>query len=164
MRSSFLFGLCILTLVTTLDAGSEELRLFISPGIKLAYAIGEPSGFTFGWELSIYKTGAWDPKGAEEGYVGLALDIDWCKSTTKYHIGFEGSQRMVGACIGPSAIVRDGKTYFGVTGTVYSWFVFLPYYSYTYVHEASDIHELGGYIKIPIQLTGHSIFDFRVGG
>jgi hypothetical protein len=92
------------------------------------------------------------------------VDIDKCKDLTKVHFGIEASYRLVGASIGPSLLFNQEWQGFGMTGTLYSWVLVLPYYGYTYVFERSDIHELGVYVKLPIQISGRPFFDFRVGG
>ena len=143
---------------------ADTPRWFVSPGIKLSYAIGNPSGFTFGWELSVFRTISWKAPDAEDGFIGLALDVDWCKSVSKVHLGIEASQRLVGVCCGPTLIRREGKSYFGFTTTVYSWFVALPYLNYTYAWDAPNVFEVGAFLKIPVQLNGRHYWGGSLGG
>lgn len=162
VRAALVICSCCIALASA--RGAEEARYFISPGIKLGYTFGDPSGFTFGWEVSFFRTFTWHEDNKDEGFIGIALDIDWCKSITKVHVGFEGSHRLLGACLGPTLVVRDEERSMGLTTTVYSWFVALPYISVTYVWGAPHIVELGGYLKIPLQLNGKSYWNMRVGG
>ena len=163
---SFRFVVLMLTLYVVFVSASraDAPRWFVSPGIKLSYAIGNPSGFTFGWELSVFRTVAWKDPDAEEGFVGLALDVDWCRSVSKVHLGIEGSQRLVGFCCGPTLIRREGKSYFGFTTTVYSWFIALPYLNYTYAWDAPNVFEVGAFLKIPFQLNGRHYWGGSLGG
>jgi hypothetical protein len=131
---------------------------FISPGIKLGYAFGEKGGFSFGWEVSVFTWTRWDPDGSRDGVVGVVFDMDRCRSTTKFHIGIEGSQRLVGVSIGPTFITQDQERFFGFTATVYSWYVLYPYFSYTYVGGGTDVGEVGAYLKLPIPLTKADLF------
>jgi hypothetical protein len=87
------------------------------------------------------------------------LDVDRAGSTTKFHIGVEGSQRLVGGSIGPTLITQDNQRYFGFTATVYSWYVVYPYFSYTYVGGGTDVGEMGAYLKLPLPLTKGRLFD-----
>lgn len=143
--------------------GNEPARWFVSPGIKLAYAFGESPGFLFGWEVSVFTWTNWDPNGPQEGCIGFVVDWDYCGSISKLHVGFEASQRLVGASLGPTIITQNDSKLWGFTATVYSWFGVLPYYSYTYVRGMSDVHEIGGYLKIPILVSGPRI-SFKMGG
>jgi hypothetical protein len=158
--------ICFMIVSASVDLAKADdgPHYFIAPGIKMCYAFGNTSGFSFGWELSVYRTIDWSGDGSEEGMVGIAIDIDWCKSRMKVHVGLEGSQRLVGFCLGPSMVFRDGERQIGMTGTAYTWFLLMPYYSYTYVSGMPDIHEAGTFLKIPIQLNGRSVFRFNVGG
>ena len=160
IRRVFLGGLLVLIVTSSALAHDDGPYYFISPGIKMSYVFGSAGGFSFGWEVSVYRTIAWKSRGDEEGYIGVALSIDWCKSTTKLQLGVEGSQRFVGICLGPSIVIRDSTWHYGASATMYSWFVALPYYTYTFMHGTSDVHELGAFVKIPIQLNGRSIFRF----
>jgi hypothetical protein len=161
IRKVLIGGLLVLV-VTSAALGYEDgPYYFVSPGLKMSYVFGATGGFSFGWELSVYRTIAWKPRGDEEGYIGIALSIDWCKSTTKLHMGFEASQRFLGLCVGPTLVSRDNVWTLGASATIYSWFIGLPYYAYTFVPGATDVHELGAYFKVPIQLNGRSIFTFR---
>lgn len=164
VRRLFVDALLVLIVTSSGLAYDDGPYYFVSPGIKMSYVFGSEGGFSFGWEVSVYRTIGWKPRGEEEGYVGIALSIDWCKSVTKLQLGFEGSQRFMGLCLGPSLVLREDAGILGVSATLYSWFVVLPYYTYTFLPGYADIHELGGFIKIPIQLNGRSIFAFRVGG
>jgi hypothetical protein len=141
---------------------SQSDAYFLSPGIKLAYAFGQNGGFVVGLELSFYRVIS--IRGEDQGFAGFLVDIDKCKDLTKVHFGIEASYRLVGASIGPSLLFNQEWQGFGMTGTLYSWVLVLPYYGYTYVFERSDIHELGVYVKLPIQISGRPFFDFRVGG
>jgi hypothetical protein len=160
-RIAFMGGLLVLIVTSSSLAYEDGPYYFVSPGIKMSYAFGAAGGFSFGWELSVYRTIAWKPRGDEEGYIGIALSIDWCKATTKVQMGFEGSQRIVGVCVGPTLVCRNNTWLFGGSATIYSWFIGLPYYAYTFVPNGTDVHELGAYFKIPIQLNGKSIFAIR---
>ena len=156
-------AIVLLILAPGLTAWSGDTApWFVGPGIRLGYVFGENGGFSFGWELSVFTWTRWDPKGDRDGVVGIVFDMDRCRSTTKFHVGIEGSQRFVGMSIGPTFITRDKERFLGFTATAYGWYIFLPYYSYTFVGGGTDVHEVGDYIKLWIPLTNERLFS--VGG
>ena len=155
-------GILVLSVCTSQTSWAQSKALFLSPGIKMSHAFGEQGGFVFGLELSCY--GEIRSRREDLDLAGFLIDVDWCNNQTRIQLGLEGSHRFVGFSIGPSLILNQEQHTFGVTGTLYSWFIILPYYGYTYVFDKPDIHELGLYIKIPIQISGRRFFGGSLGG
>jgi hypothetical protein len=140
----------ILMFCNTSKLYSQDERVWFNPGVKCGYTFGDNGGFTWGYEMSItyQQTRTFGYKNYPY-YIGVVLDIDFCKDMTKIHLGAELAS-LAGLCIGPTWITENGKTDLGFSITPYTGLFLYPYYSFTYRSEKPNIHEIGGYLKLPI--------------
>ena len=120
-------------------------QVVLNPGLKLGYTFGETGGFTWGFEVSI--------TGGDGPWYGGVVDIDFCKERTKLHVGFQGSM-VVGASIGPAWIWENEEKDIGLSVIPFAGFMLYPYYAFTLRAKKPDIHEVGGYLKIPMAIRG----------
>ncbi len=137
----------LFVIVTTMCCYSLELssQVVLNPGIKLGHTFGENGGFTWGLEVSLTSgDGPW---------FGGVVDIDFCKERTKFHIGFQGSM-IAGASLGPTFIVEKGETDVGISVVPFAGAILYPYYAFTLRPKKSVIHEAGGFLKVPIAVSG----------
>ena len=129
---------------------TQEIRDFISPGIKLGYDFGNDRGFTFGLECSFTRLKKIDS-------YGIVAAIDFHRELYRFHIGVEGS-RAFGLEWGPSLIVDGGPSLeFGHSLTVFFGVLVFPYYTITFRTDSGNLYETGSYMKIPMQTSGGRI-------
>ena len=122
---------------------------FFNPGIKLGYTFGQNGGFSYGFEMSFIKTG---DKLIEPKY-GVVVGIDRVNDVAKYHFGLQYLGGIIGGEVGPSIIVRDGNINYGFQFTPFlASIIIIPFYSYTFVLNNNDFHEIGSFIKLPFQI------------
>lgn len=125
-------------------------RTFISPGIKLGYQFGKDGGFTFGMEMSLTF---WERKGP---IYGVVVAADGFRGKYDYHVGLEVATPVMGVEVGPTISGRYDYAA-GFSATVYSGFVLYPYYRYAYIKNNPNQHQIGTFIKVPIQVDGERI-------
>jgi len=151
MKSKFIFQVFVIMLF--FDTGllfSQDERIWFNPGMKIGYTFGENGGFTWGYEMSItYQQAKTIGNIKIPYYTGLVIDIDYCNDIKKIHLGAEFAS-VAGICIGPTWITENGKTEVGFSIIPYTGLFLYPYYSFTYRSEKPNIHEIGGYLKLPI--------------
>jgi len=124
-------------------------RTFISPGIKLGYQFGKDGGFTFGIEMSLTF---WERKGP---IYGVVVAVDGFKAKYDYHLGLELTNG-IGLEVGPTISERYGYD-LGFRATVFTGLILYPYYCYTYMKKNPNQHQIGTFIKVPIQVDGERI-------
>jgi hypothetical protein len=133
---------------------SQDERTFINPGFKLGYRFGENGGFAGGIELSITRWSGYS-------YAGVLFSIDHSGKTVSYHCAFEAGRGLIGVSIGPVMVRREQSVDYGFSVTPYAGLILIPYYRFTYLRHFPSEHEIGSYIKIPIQTVGER---FSLGG
>jgi len=136
-----------LLIFVSLQNISFAQKTFISPGIKLGYQFGKDGGFTFGMEMSLTF---WERKGP---IYGVVVAVDGFRGRYDYHLGLEVATLAMGIEVGPTISGRYDYDS-GFSTTVYSGFVLYPYYRYTYMKKNPNQHQIGTFIKIPIQVDG----------
>jgi len=140
----------LLWLFSSQHATSQGTSTYINPGIKLGYTFGENGGFTAGVEISYTWVN-------ENLSFGIVTSADVCKKLLKFHLGTEASTRGIGVCVGPSLTKNNDTTDYGLTFTTFFGLVVIPYYSYTFRFIKDDVHELGSFLKFPIQVSGERL-------
>lgn len=119
-------------------------NIYVSPGIKLGYQLGNEGGFVYGIEVSLVSRNMYSS-------IGGVLDLDFCKDKTMIHLGFQQSVLPIGFDIGPSLYFKVSKTYFGVTSNIFTGLVIIPFYSISFFpFERIKVQEFGSYLKFPI--------------
>lgn len=144
--------------------GQNQHHYFFSPGIKLGYAFGENGGFAFGLEGSFTVTGDY----GDDPIYGIVFDYDWSGEVTKIHIGFEYIRHWGGVDIGPTIAWKNGQRYSGFSVIPFIGALIHPYYNYTFLNGEFDLHEVGAYFKVPIQIddkrfTWHRLRQYKQG-
>jgi len=147
MRKYFVL---ILLLLNTTSSLTQHHYIF-SPGIKLGYAFGENGGFAFGFEGSFMITGEY----GDDPIYGIVFDYDWGGEINKFHIGFEYIRYLGGLDIGPTIAWKDEQSYLGFSVIPFIGVLINPYYNYTFLNSEFDLHEVGAYLKVPIQIDDH---------
>ena len=143
------------TMVLSPNLHAQETWVSVNPGVKLAYEFGSNSGFVFGAEISLVVM----PNRDHLYYWGIVASVDRCQDLTKYLFGIEGGSGLVGLCIGPSFLSRDGIDDIGVTITPYAGAILIPYFSFTGSSKFGGINEVGSFIKIPLLVRGELSWD-----
>lgn len=142
---------------TRADAAFSQV--WINPGIKLAYTLGE--GFTYGFELSTvflpaqrtYAGGSVGDRLGEmidqwSGIWGIVLNVDRTTSrVTKLRLGAEWVGPGIGIEGGPTLILDGEGHHWGIGVTPWAGFFTMPYYTYTFAFGRKNMHELGMYLK-----------------
>jgi hypothetical protein len=152
VRTSIL--LLIVASITSSTCFSQDGRTFINPGFKLGYRFGENGGLAGGIELSINRWSGYS-------YAGVLFSIDHSEKTVSYHCAFEAGRGLIGVSIGPVIVRREQSIDYGLSVTPYAGLILIPYYRFTYLWHFPSEHEIGSYIKIPIQTVGER---FSLGG
>jgi hypothetical protein len=153
MTPRILFFLCLLLAIARSESISQDHRTFINPGVKLGYRFGENGGLAAGFEISATR---WTPS----GYLGLLLSVDHSGKTLRTHLGFEGGRGLLGLAIGPTIAFRDKTLDYGFNVTPYAGFVIIPYYNFMFLRSFPSEHEVGSFIKFPIQVSGERFRSF----
>jgi hypothetical protein len=152
-----LAGSILLAATLVPAAASAESIVWVSPGIKLSYAFGR--GFNFGFELSVVSAPKyWDDIKRRPFGVGGVLNIDTTfKGLFKMRAGGQFNVPGIGIEAGPSWVVEDGRSYFGLGFTPFLGAAYIfPFYTGTVVFGAKrNVHELGTYLKVHINTEGH---------
>ena len=139
-------------------AKSYEPAVFLNPGIKLGYQMGEGGGFVYGFELSLIALNKDYP------IFGLVSNIDFCKGNTKLHFGVELSAGIIGIDIGPSFYFTEKANYTGFTLGLYSLVFIMPYYETSIFYTDTNsftVNQYGTYLKIPIPMGGDGEFHIQ---
>lgn len=137
--------LCLLAAVlfaTHSDVHAQIVDRVVGIGFKIGHTVGEEGGFTVGFEA----TYVWRYR---EEFVGIVLGTDIAGAMTRVTLGIEGGAGM-GLSIGPSLVLDNSTATFGITASPFLGYYFYPYYCFTYRFEASNLHELGAFLKFPI--------------
>ena len=156
MRIRFFISLCLVFLFSLALTRSvaQVKHIWLSPGLKIGYTLGETGGFTIGTEISY----VWEFN--EERMVGMAgavVGFDYCISSQRFklNLGIEGPSPLWGASIGPTAIWEKGQTRGAITFALYVGAWLYLYFANTFPFDGKDIlYEPGLYIKAPILLQG----------
>ena len=127
---------------------------YFSPGIKIGYTFGPNGGMTYGIEISYTKL--YDEASAE----GFVFDLDYTPTlkTWKAHGGYEIGTAF-GLCAGPTLIFSPEKTEIAASlipyigGGLYFYYHFLIRFT-----SDPNIHEIGGYAKVPLQTVGGKFY------
>jgi len=125
---------------------------YFNPGIKIGYTFGQNGGMTYGIEVSYTKV--YDESVAE----GFVFDLDYTPAmkTWKALVGYEIGGAM-GLCAGPTILLAPIGIDLGMSAipfTLVPLSPIIPYFYYQYILRFSsepDIHEIGGYAKVPLQ-------------
>lgn len=154
----FVFGV---TMLSNPDYCFSQ-RTWLSPGVKLGYTFGEKGGFTWGVEVSL--TFEQEVRGGTN-YYGFVVSMDRCRDLWKIYLGVQGSIATrtffpVGLSAGPTLISENGDLDFGIGLIPFAGFILYPYYHFTYRLSRRSLHEIGGYLKIPIRIIGRDPFRF----
>lgn len=155
MKILYLVIVCLI--IMSKSAYSYNPTLFISPGIKLGYQLGETGGFIYGFELSLTAL--------DHGYpiAGVVTNIDFFKGNTKLHFGAELSAGVIGIDIGPSYYFTESGNYFGFTLGLYSLVFVMPYYEtsrFYNVNSSFTVNQFGTYLKMPFSIDGNKLYNF----
>ena len=148
----FLFVFCL----WNCQAQTPQAHYFFDPGIKLGYSFGEGGGFVYGVELSFVITG----RDSRHPSYGITFDYDILPNGSKYHLGVEYMSPFVGLDIGPSVLSTDSSTLYGLSVIPFAGILILPYYNFTYFTPDITFHEVGTYLKVPIQMD-HYTYNWR---
>jgi len=145
MRNHIIFVFLILISFTATGYTQET---YLNPGLKFGHTFGDKGGYTIGFEISY----TWFIH--EKGY-GAFIGIDYCAKAKRirYNVGAE----YLFLAIGPTLIVEENSRDVGLNVTPFAGLIFIPYYSYTYRIAKDDLHELGSFLKIPIQVSGEPL-------
>lgn len=144
------YSVLILILLST-SYSQIQHHYYFSPGIKLGYTFGENGGFAFGFEVSFTVTGDY----GDDPIYGVVFDYDWSGEIDKFHIGVEYFHYLGGIDIGPTIAWKDGQKYIGFSAIPFIGVLINPYYNYSYFNSEFDLHEVGAYLKIPLQIDDH---------
>lgn len=149
MKKLYLVIVCLI--IMSKSAYSYDPAVFLSPGIKLGYQVGEGGGFVYGLEV---RLAAWN-----SGYpiLGVVSNIDFCNGNTKLHFGAEVSAGIIGIDIGPSFYFTEKSNYTGITLGLYSLVFVMPYYETSRFYDDNSsfsFSQSGAYFKLPIQMDG----------
>src|ERR1051326_1797913 len=136
-------------------AYAQRTWITLNPGFKLGYEFGEQSGFVFGGEISMVFRNS----DHLSPYGGVVRAFDGCRGLQKLHLGIEGGDGIVGICIGPSLLSKDGEHDVGLTITPYAGAILIPYFSATLSSRFGGIYDVGSYIKIPFSVKGEPDFE-----
>jgi|GEM_PF-2446175 len=151
--------LCLIVLVILLNGVANnslaQTTVFVNPGIKLGFTLGEKSELNFGYELSIVFFKNSDP---QYNRYGIVFNYDNVEEIDRLHIGFEYIRRLVGIDIGPTFGWRNGRTLYGFSAIPFGGAILVPYYNLTVFFRKTAIHELGTYLKIPIGEYGGRLY------
>lgn len=134
-------------------------QVWINPGVKLAYTFGE--GFTWGFELSAVflppettysGSGVLDRVGQAidhwSGVWGIVFNVDRTAGhITKLRLGAEWVGPGIGIEGGPTLILDEAGSHYGIGVTPWTGFFTMPYYTYTFAFGRENLHELGLYVK-----------------
>ncbi len=145
-------SLAFILLLLQEDPLLAQRNWYLNTGIKLGYAFGDRGGFISGIEVSATT---W-PESAHI-FTGVCVSIEQVKSLVVAHIGFETGS-IVAVSVGPSLLVSNQGNQFALTTTVFGGLLIIPYFRYNYVPNASDIPEVGSFLKIPVKLSGSMKF------
>lgn len=156
-----LLPLLLFAALAPVDALAAETT-WVSPGIKIGYTFGE--GFMVGAELSVVHVpdvvstdiGDLVARGVFIGYGGV-LTWDWTpsKSLHKLHLGAQWTGPGLGLEAGPSLVIDEAGTYFGIGLSPWALTYVIPYYNYTVVFGRQDnLHELGLHLKLHLCASG----------
>lgn len=147
MRKSLLILLIIL-LISPLLATAQQT--YISPGFNIGYRFGEGGGVIGGLEVSIVQWG-------NRSYGGVVFAWDAIHGMNNFHVGLEYGVGFFGACVGPVVATNKDTAAIGLRLTPYAGAIFIPYYSYQFFQSLPSSHEVGMYLKFPIQLSGSKL-------
>ena len=147
-------SIVVFSWLSHLNCLSQVQRIWLNPGVKVAYTFGEDGGFTVGPEVSV----VWE---TEKNLIGVLVDVDHCQRARrmKLHVGIEAMgfpfpKAPVGLSAGPTIIWQDSKTAYGVTVTGYTGLGLIPFVGSTIRTDGPVLVELGSYLKIPIIAHG----------
>jgi hypothetical protein len=146
----------VLLIVLLIGLGNSLAQItYVCPGIKMGYMFGEKGGFVFGIELSVVNL---DNEGPPAW--GYLLDFDIFHNVKRFHFGIEGIVWYgVGLDIGPTFVFENEESYTGFSIIPFGGLILDPYYNYTYLFQKGSYHEIGSYLKIPIQASQRGLFS-----
>ncbi len=133
----------ILIIANKLNA--NEPRYYFSPGVKIAYQLGDNTGVVFGFDSSIMRTLNNLPN------YGVVTSIDFCNGNTKIHFGAQVAH-ILGIDIGPTIYITKKSTNFGFSTAIYGLLYFIPFFEYTKIFGDEDFSLIqnGLFLKYPI--------------
>lgn len=152
MKKLYLVLICLFFM--SKSAYSYDPAVFLSPGIKLGYQVGEGGGFVYGLELSLAAWSSGSP------ILGVVSNIDFCNGNTKLHFGAEVSAGIIGIDIGPSFYYTEKGNYSGITLGLYSLVLVMPYYETTRFYGENSsftVNQFGSYFKLPLPLESGNL-------
>ena len=145
-----------MVLVLAYPAFASAQSTYVSPGFHIGYRFGEGGGLVSGVEVSIVQRG-------DRTYGGVVFAWDAIHATNNFHLGFEYGSAFLGACAGPVIASDKDTTDIGLRVTPYAGGILIPYYSYQFFSSMPGNHEVGAFLKWPIQTSGGPIMG-RLGG
>lgn len=116
----------------------------VNLGFKIGYQWSDKSSFIWGIEASIvYRKQA--------AIYGVVMNFDSGSFGTKQHIGLQVSSLPGGGEIGPTfAQQKNERTRVGFGGSIFTGLLLYPCYSYTWLPQRKDIHEVVLLLKYPL--------------
>ena len=133
-----------------------DTHYFLDPGIKIGYAFGENGGLFYGLELSYVITG---PDSKHPSY-GLTFSYDFLPTSHRIHVGAEFLSPFAGIDIGPSLLLNESTNLYGLSLTTFAGIFILPHYQLSLLSDGVITHEVGSFVKVPIQLD-HYNYNWR---
>jgi hypothetical protein len=132
---------------------SQDEMTFLSPGFRVGYRFGEQGGMAGGPEVSVTR---WN--GGH--YVGALISVDNIGKRIRVHVAFETGSGFFGCSVGPTFAFGAGSPPdYGFRVTPYAGFLLIPYYSFLYMRSSPSEHEVGSFIKVPVNIGGK---EFRL--
>ncbi len=152
-----LFIVVLFFLVTFIGKSQSGPWSFINTGIKLAYVIGEKGGLNVGLEVSY---SVWSHYDEDLIVYGIAVAVDDWDDLLKIRFGLQGQWLIVGGIIGPAFLLQDTTWSVGLALSMFTGALIYPYFETTIrFDDQDDIHEVGSYFKLPLQISGKKSFN-----
>ena len=147
---AIVFGMVLVCFAPT-SANAQRYASFVSPGVSLGYLFGTDGGIVFSFEVSATY---WP---TDLFYYGALTKLQMFNGNLSLHVGGEGGHALLGTSVGPTWTWIKGQRSFGVSTSIYTLAMFMPYYTYHWYPDRTSLGELGCYLKIPMQLAGPSV-------
>ncbi|MFZ4619786.1 MAG: hypothetical protein ACOYNS_04445 [Bacteroidota bacterium] len=136
---------------------SAQPSTFVSVGCKIGYSVGATSEMIGGVEISVTQF----PEFSRPA-MGACLSYEFSKSKKLVHAGVEFISAIPSGSIGPTVMFSNERTEYGISGTLWTAVVIMPYLRQTVMFgDAKNASEIGLFLKIPKKLSGPAI---RFGG
>jgi hypothetical protein len=150
--------IALVLLLATSSHLSAQPNEFLNVGLRFGWMLGDRGGPVVGFEASY----TWlDSRTFTHGPV-FGTDYNVNRREARIHAGYELIAPVLpigGIEVGPTLRVGEERSAIGLHTTVFAGLYGYPYYSAT-VYPGEITHEVGAYLKLPIQTDDRPVVNF----